>query len=61
MLAVLPMLPGELQSAQVELPDIGLAADPSLSEVSGMLREGSHVKLFLPNLPYLAISHAINA
>jgi len=61
MLAVLPMLPGELHATQVEQPDIGLAADPSLNEVSGRLKEGSHVKLFLPNLPYLAISHAINA
>ena len=61
MLVFLPLLTGRLQSAEAEPPDIGLAADPSLSEVSGMLREGSHVKLFLPNLPYLAISHAINA
>ena len=61
MLVSLPLLSGELQPAQAEPPDIGLAADPSLSEVNGMLREGSHVKLFLPNLPYLAISHAINA
>jgi len=57
----LPLLSGELHIAQAEPPDIGLAADPSPSEVSGRLREGSHVKLFLPNLPYLAISHAINA
>jgi peptide/nickel transport system substrate-binding protein len=61
MLVSWPLLSGELQTAQVEPPDIGLAADPSLSEVSGILKEGSHVKLFLPNLPYLAISHAINA
>jgi ABC-type transport system substrate-binding protein len=61
MLVSLPLLSGELHIAQAEPPDIGLAADPSPSEVSGRLREGSHVKLFLPNLPYLAISHAINA
>lgn len=42
-------------------PDIGLAPDPAPGEVTGRLREGSHVKLFLPNLPYLAISHAVNA
>ena len=42
-------------------PDIGLANDPAPSEVTGKFRPGSHVKLFLPNLPYLAISHAINA
>ncbi|MBT5141178.1 MAG: ABC transporter substrate-binding protein [Gemmatimonadetes bacterium] len=42
-------------------PDIGLTPDPTPEEITGTLRLGSHVKLFLPNLPYLAISHAINA
>ncbi len=50
-----------LPAAEGDPPDIGLAADPAPSEVTGELRKGSHVKLFLPNLPYLAISHAINA
>ena len=50
-----------LQAAPAEPPDIGLAADPTRGEVTGELRQGSHVKLFLPNLPHLAISHAINA
>ncbi|MEG3639181.1 ABC transporter substrate-binding protein [Magnetococcus sp. PR-3] len=40
--------------------DINLVKDPAANEVSGAFRPGSHVKLFLPNLPYLAISHAIN-
>ena len=44
-----------------EPPDIGLAADAVHTEVTGEFRRGSHIKLFLPNLPYLAISHAINA
>ncbi len=48
-------------TVHAEPPDIGLAADPAPNEVTGELRKGSHVKLFLPNLPYLAISHAINA
>ncbi len=52
---------GHLPPAIAEQPDIGLATDPAPGEVTGDLREGSHVKLFLPNLPYLAISHAINA
>ena len=56
----LPLLSDELQTAPMNPPDIGLAADPAPGEVTGGLREGSHVKLFLPNLPYLAISHAIN-
>ncbi len=42
-------------------PDIGLATDPAPDAVSGELVSDSHVKIFLPNLPYLAISHAINA
>lgn len=42
-------------------PDIGLVVDPAPGEVTGQFRPGSHVKLFLPNLPYLAISHAVNA
>ncbi|TCI05505.1 ABC transporter substrate-binding protein [Corallincola luteus] len=41
--------------------DIGLSSDPTAELVNGELRPGSHVKLFLPNLPYLAISHAVNA
>lgn len=48
-------------AAQADTPDIGLAIDPAPGEASGKLKTGSHVKLFLPNLPYLAISHAINA
>ena len=47
--------------AHTALPDIGLFADPAPAEVTHRLRKGSHVKLFLPNLPYLAISHAVNA
>jgi hypothetical protein len=43
-----------------ELPDIGLNPDSTDREVSGKFRAGSHVKLFVPNLSYLAISHAIN-
>ena len=27
---------------------------------SGKFKEGSHIKIYLPNLPYLAISHDIN-
>ena len=62
MIAVsIPLLSSGLQTAQAQPPDIGLAADPAPGEVTGEFREGSHVKLFLPNLPYLAISHAINA
>ena len=55
------LLATALPAAQTELPDIGLAPDPAPREVTGKLRTGSHVKLFLPNLPYLAISHAVNA
>jgi len=62
-LVCLLALSGSLPTAiaEAEPPDIGLAMDPAPGEVTGDLREGSHVKLFLPNLPYLAISHAINA
>ena len=51
----------ETRTACAAAPDIGLATDPAPGEVTGKFRQGSHVKLFLPNLPYLAISHAINA
>ena len=44
-----------------EIPDIGLKQDPASLETDGTFKAGSHVKLFLPNLPYLAISHAVNA
>ena len=61
MLVAVPVLSSGLQTDQAEPPDIGLAADPAPGEVTGEFRKGSHVKLFLPNLPYLAISHAVNA
>lgn len=35
--------------------------DTAPDRVSGSFLKGSHVKLFVPNLPYLAISHSINA
>lgn len=54
-------MPGGTQWAKAETPDIGLSTDPAPREVTGEFRVGSHVKLFIPNLPYLAISHAINA
>jgi ABC-type transport system substrate-binding protein len=60
-LVCLLALSGNLPTAIAEQPDIGLAMDPAPGEVTGSFREGSHVKLFLPNLPYLAVSHAINA
>jgi ABC-type transport system substrate-binding protein len=60
-LACVLTLSGSLPTAIAEPPDIGLAMDPAPGEVTGDLRQGSHIKLFLPNLPYLAISHAINA
>ncbi len=40
--------------------DIGLQVDNTIAEVDGTFKPGSHVKLYLPNLPYLAISHAVN-
>jgi len=39
---------------------LNLANDFSRTEVNGKFKPGSHIKLFIPNLPYLAISHAIN-
>ena len=52
---------GLSNAVEKPLPDIGLLDDPAPAEITGELRPGSHLKLFLPNLPYLAISHAINA
>ena len=54
------LLSVELQATQNTSPDIGLVADLAPGEVTGGFRDGSHVKLFLPNLPHLAITHAIN-
>ena len=34
--------------------------DTAPSRVTGKFRKGSHVKLFLPYLPYLAITHSVN-
>ena len=60
-IGLLTLIPAVLQQALGALPDIGLVEDPAPAEVSNTLRTGSHVKLFLPSLPYLAISHAVNA
>ena len=49
------------QAVDMAQPDIGLSNDPAPAEISGELLPGSHLKVFLPNLPYLAISHAVNA
>jgi ABC-type transport system substrate-binding protein len=35
--------------------------DPAPGRVDGRFKPGSHVKLFLPYLPYLAITHSINS
>jgi len=40
---------------------IGLRTDTSLETMDGRKKPGSHVKIFLPYLPYLAISHSVNA
>ncbi len=40
--------------------DVGLMPDLAMSETDGSFKKGSHVKLYLPNLPYAAISHALN-
>lgn len=34
--------------------------DTSMQTATGKLKPGSHVKVFLPNLPYIASSHSIN-
>ena len=53
----LPLLSDELQTAPMNPPDIGLAADFAPGEVTGGLREGSHVKLFLSNLVWCKYSN----
>jgi len=40
---------------------IGLRADTSRETMNGGRKSGSHIKVFLPYLPYLAISHSVNA
>jgi len=44
-----------------ETNSIGLRADTSRESMDGRRKHGSHVKVFLPYLPYLAISHSVNA
>jgi ABC-type transport system substrate-binding protein len=45
----------------LEVNPLGLRADTSRASMDGTKKPGSHVKVFLPYLPYLAISHSINA
>ncbi len=40
---------------------IGLRPDTSRETMKGYRKPGSHIKVFLPYLPYLAISHSVNA
>jgi len=56
----LPLVP-LLANGASEEANIRFSPDLASQEVTGEFQPGSHVKLFIPNLPYLAISHAVNA
>lgn len=58
---VVCMVLWSITKSNAESANIAPAPYPASKEVTGQIVNGSHVKLFLPNLPYLAISHAINA
>jgi len=45
----------------LDVTQIGLRSDTSLNTMNGEKKPGSHIKVFLPSLPYIAISHSINA
>ena len=47
-----------LESAKISRT-IGIE-DTAPQSVNGKFKKGSHVKLFLPSLPYVAITHSIN-
>jgi len=47
--------------AASETNSIGLRADFSQQSMDGVRKVGSHIKVYLPYLPYLAISHSVNA
>lgn len=40
---------------------LGLREDTSLLSMNGNFKPGSHVKVYLPNLAYIAISHSVSA
>jgi len=44
-----------------EVDNLGLRPDTSRDTMKGNRKPGSHIKVFLPSLPYLAISHSVNA
>lgn len=46
--------------SSVEQKSVVRAQDTSSLRVNGEFKPGSHVKLFLPYLPYIAITHSIN-
>ncbi len=49
------------QALAQDVNRIGLRADTSRDTMLGNRKPGSHIKVFLPYLPYLAISHSVNA
>ena len=53
--------PAQTAPAARPLNEPARIEDPAPNRVTGKFRKGSHVKLFLPYLPYLAITHSINS
>ena len=61
-----PSIPGQhLATNQKRSPhgtslDIGLRREDTHERVTGAFRPGSHVHVYIPSIPYIAVSHATN-
>jgi len=51
---------GQLPGQDVETKPLVLRPDDASTRAAPRLTEGSHVKVFIPSLPYLYTSHAVN-
>ena len=60
-LAGLFQYPSLVPADATDLNHLGLRSDTSLNSMDGRRKPGSHIKIFLPYLPYLAISHSVNS
>ncbi|WP_087016830.1 ABC transporter substrate-binding protein [Thaumasiovibrio subtropicus] len=57
---LLLLFPGSALSSAFEFDTVEFREDTSLKSVTNTRIAGSHVKIHMPNLPYIASAHAIN-
>jgi len=60
-LLIVSVLPATMAKSINEQEKLVLRKDTSLDTMNGQSKKGSHINVFIPNLPYIATSHSISA